>query len=260
MRNRVILIAAATAFGAAAALASPADAVVDTTPPNVNFNPGLFFKVGTVLSSNGADPSLPANVTWATNDDVGIASQFAIAYSYDSNFDYVGSTQTSSNSARQLAAVPFHPMGEIDAYDDVYDAAGNGTEGYGYYSGDVAQSNTFNLSAGWTSAACNCWSFGSTMKSSTAGASMSYTFTGNSFAVIGDQASGRGTFKVLVNGVQQGGTYSTEQGATKNMVVVYQKRFSSRASRTVKIQVVSGRVDVDAIVYSTGSTGSYSLN
>jgi len=259
MRTRSILLAAATALGAVVAVVPGADAAVDTTPPNVNFNQGLFFPVGSTLSDAGTDPSIRANMTWATNDDVGIASQYAYAYYYNGNGNYVGSTSTTSTSARQIAGVPFYANGgEIDGYDDVYDAAGNGTEGYGYWYGGLAQSNTFNLGAKWSSSSCSCWSYGSTMKSSTVGASMTYTFTGNSFAIIGDYASGRGSFKVFVNGVQQGGTYS-EAGSTKNMIVVYQKRFSSRASRTIKIQVASGRVDVDAIVYSTGNTGSYVL-
>lgn len=255
--SRAVSAVCAAMVGLAVAVV-PADGVVDTTPPNVNINGGLFYRVGSVLSDSGADPSLPANITWAASDDVGISQLNATADVYNTRGAYQGEYYAQGAALRQMSNIPVYPGGYTYPIVDVYDAAGNGTQGYGSFRGGLIQSNTATLSAGWSSAACNCWSFGSTMKSSTVNAAMSFTVNGNSIAVIGDNAAGRGTFKVLVNGVQQGGTYS-ESGATLNRSVVYQKRFATKASRTIKIVVVSGRVDVDALVWSTGSVNSYPL-
>ena len=95
-------------------------------------------------------------------------------------------------------------------------------------------------------------SFNGTLTSSvTAGDSVSYTTTACRIAWIAPRDRDRGTAKVYVDGIQV---------ATVNLVtgdryepyrrprrVVWQKAWPTTAPHTIRIQVLSGRVDIDAL-------------
>jgi hypothetical protein len=242
--SRLQVAAAACAIAVVGLTAPPAYAI-DTTPPQVNLNGGLFFKVGSVLSDSTLTPSIPVNVTWGAFDDVGITSQSARYYtSPDYNYLY----PNVSAAARQYT-VSTMALEDGYLYTNVYasDAAGNqGYDSDSYYT-NLVQQGEMTASAGWSTAACNCWSGGSVLKSTRAGASLQYQFTGNSVAVISDKATGRGNMQVYIDG-RLLSTVSTA-GATTNRVVVYQKRFSTSQTHTIKlVAATSARIDVDGLI------------
>jgi hypothetical protein len=242
-------------LAAAALLAqtpSQVGATTDTSPPTVRIHRGLVFKVGTVLDSSVAAAGLPAKVTWTLSDNVGVTRQTA---RWESMYggQVLATGGTNSPSARQFTGIPYHAYGSVVARIEAYDAAGNqGADAAGYY-GALVQSDEFTRSAGWESVPCRlCHSMRATLRTTTPGASMEYQFTGQSIALIGAFAGVGGTFEVYIDGVRQGTTYS-QQGTAKKMAVVYQKRFATSTTRTLKVVAVSGRVEVDALVTQIGS-------
>jgi len=239
-------VTAAGALGVVALLAPTAQAAVDTTPPVVNLNGGLFFKVGSVLSDSTLNPRITANLTWGASDDTAITRQEAYGYVYDANYNYVSSAYTSSTSARQLVLNTF-ANGYTEGYVYAYDAAGNYNSDSDSYYSRLVQQGAFNLGAGWSTNSCNCWSGGTAIKSTRAGATAQYQFTGNSIAVIGDYAARRGNMQVYIDNVLQS-TVSTA-GATKNRVVIFQKRFKTSQTHTIKLVSASAaRVDIDGLI------------
>jgi hypothetical protein len=240
-------VAAAACAVALVGLTAPPAFAVDTTPPQVNLNGGLFFKVGSVLSDSTTSPTIPANVTWGTFDDVGVTRQTGYFYANGASY-----SPSLSPSARQwalpnvrLGASGSSPYVEADIY--AYDGAGNYGYDYDYYYSNLIQQGAMTASAGWSTAACNCWSAGSVLKSARAGASLQYQFTGNSVAVVSDKAAGRGNMQVYIDGRLQA-TVSTA-GATTNRVVVYQKRFNASQTHTIKLVAESSaRIDVDGLI------------
>ena len=78
---------------------------------------------------------------------------------------------------------------------------------------------------------------------------MRASFYGHSVAVIGNRATDRGSMQVYINGKLQK-TVDTA-GATKDRVVIYQKRFRAHHERTIKpVAATSARVDVDGFIVS----------
>lgn len=127
--SRLQVASAACAVAVVGLIAPSASAAIDTTPPAVNLNGGLFFKVGSVLSSSTNTATIPANVTWGASDDVGITQQYGY---FETNGS--GYSPSLGTSARQYT-VPAVPVNNTYLYAQVqeYDAAGNYGSDYDYY-------------------------------------------------------------------------------------------------------------------------------
>jgi hypothetical protein len=239
---------AAAAIGALALITvvtPSASAAVDVTPPQVNMNSGLLMRTGSVLSDSTNNATMPATVTWTAFDDTGITSQSGQFSTYGRTSQ---SYYPSFGPGVRKYAVPAVPVssGALDAYLYANDAAGNQGSDSGYFSTQLVQQGAFSLSAGWSSGTCNCWSAGSAVHSSRVGASAQYQFRGDAIAVIGNRAANRGSVNVYVDGRVQSTVYLS--GATVSRVVIFQKRFATTSTHTVKLVVASGRVDLDALV------------
>jgi hypothetical protein len=235
------------------AAALTAAAGTDTSPPAVRLNHGAVFTVGSVLSDATGNAAVPVTLTWQASDDSAVTRQHAHWESTDSNFALSATGDEDGVAARQVTGVPYYPNGSLYATVDAYDAAGNLGSDTASYFGQLVQSDRFTRSADWTSVGCRlCFSERATLRTTTAGASMQYQFTGRSIALVGDYAGTGGSFEVYIDGVRQGTTYS-EHGTAKKMAVVFQKRFATRATHVLGIVAASGRVDVDALVAQTAS-------
>ena len=112
-------------------------------------------------------------------------------------------------------------------------------------------SSRVRYSSSWkTGGSTSYW--GGTARYATArGAAATMTVTGRGFAWIGSRGPSRGTAKIYVNGVLQA-TVSTSASSFQHKQVLYQLRWTTDATRTVRIVVqgTSGhpRVDLDAFV------------
>jgi hypothetical protein len=102
-------------------------------------------------------------------------------------------------------------------------------------------------SSGWTSQSSSSFSGGSTKYSSKAGATATFKMSGRSFAWVSYRASNRGKAKVYVDGVLKG-TITLKATVTAARYLPYAISFSTPGTHTIKIVVVSGRVDVDGFV------------
>ena len=103
------------------------------------------------------------------------------------------------------------------------------------------------FSSGWTNQSGSAYSGGSAKSSSKAGATASFKMSGRSFAWVSYRASNRGKAKVYVDGVLKG-TITLKSSATSARYIPYAITFSASGTHTIKIVVVSGRVDVDGFV------------
>jgi len=102
-------------------------------------------------------------------------------------------------------------------------------------------------SSGWSSQSSSAFSGGSTKYSSKAGATATFKMSGRSFAWVSYRASNRGKAKVYVDGHLKA-TISLKSSATAARYIPYAITFSTSGTHTIKIVVVSGRVDVDGFV------------
>jgi Big-like domain-containing protein len=112
-------------------------------------------------------------------------------------------------------------------------------------------SSSLTYAGTWHTATSSSYSGGSVHYSTAAGASVRYTFTGRSIAVVTTQASSRGQVKVYLDGVFQG-TVDTFAASTAYRRVVWSKTFAVAGSHTIKLVVVGTagrpRVDLDAFL------------
>jgi len=240
----------AAGLAAVGVCASPAQASLDITPPSVNMQPGLLFKVGTVLSDSSLHPTIPATVTWTATDDVGITAQSGDFH--DGVQEYTPNLSASSRRFT-MPAVHLQAGSSQYAYGAVTasDAAGNqGTAGHEFDS-SLYEEGATTASAGWSTATCDCWSAGAAYRSTKAGASLQYQFVGAAVAVIGDKAARRGKLQVYMDGKLQ--TTVDTAGTSKNRVVLYRMRLATNQTHTLKLVAASSaRVDVDALIIQNG--------
>jgi hypothetical protein len=242
----VLVLAGASLVG----VATPAQAV-DQAPPQVVINQAVKPILGTVLNNSTSRPYLRATVSWSAYDPSGVAFQVAEVYSSEiggwdvvyltpsqRSFDYafrVGSSYTVSIYAED-------PSGNYQWYNH-----------YPHF--ELAQEGAASLSAGWSSGLCNCWSGGSVVKNSRAGATATYSFYGSSIAYIGDRASDRGSARIYIDGVLRATVNMQEQGGTApkaNRLIASSRIFPTNGNHTIRIEVVGTaghpRVDVDAFI------------
>ncbi len=112
-------------------------------------------------------------------------------------------------------------------------------------------SSAVRYTGSWTTTTAPPYSGGSIRRSSSAGASASWTVTGHAYAFVTTTGPTRGRAKVYVNGVLKA-TIDLRSATVVYRAQAWSIRYSTSASRTVRIVVLgtSGRprVDVDAFV------------
>jgi hypothetical protein len=99
----------------------------------------------------------------------------------------------------------------------------------------------------WASGALSGAYGGSVRYTSTAGRSATYTINGSGAAWIAYKSSTRGSAQVWVDGVLRG-TINLNSSTTTARAQVYAINWGANGAHTLKVVVVSGRVDIDAFV------------
>ena len=136
---------------------------------------------------------------------------------------------------------------QVGAYDD----GGNST--FSAWSATLSpivfeQSLSYTkYSSGWYTARSTAYSGGSAKYSTRSGAYASFRMSGRNFAWVSYKSSTRGKAKVYVDGVYRA-TITLKSSTSKARNLVYAINYGARGTHTIKVVVVSGRVDVDAFV------------
>jgi CSLREA domain-containing protein len=111
-------------------------------------------------------------------------------------------------------------------------------------------SSSLHWAGTWSTGRSSAYSGGSARYATRAGASVSYTFTGRNIALVTTRAATRGSIRVYINGTLRATV--DLGGASAHGFVAWQARFSTSATRTIKVVVVGTkgrpRVDIDGFV------------
>ncbi len=226
---------------------------VDLTKPTATA-PTWIYRTGVSLSSNR--PTIKLSWTGADTGGSGVGS-------YD-----VEQSTDSGAYARIATAIASPTFDRLVYGGHVYrfrvrsnDKAGN--------AGDWVFGSAFKLNAisqtssgvtygpttsRWHSATSTVYWGGTAKYATTASSTVTYSFTGRSFAWVSLKASTRGKANIYVNGVLKA-TVELKSTSTLKQAVVWQTTFTTSAKRTVMIKVLgtSGRprVDVDGFFYGS---------
>jgi hypothetical protein len=108
-------------------------------------------------------------------------------------------------------------------------------------------SSLISYTGTWSTATSSSYFGGSARYSTSPGASATYRITASGAAWIAYKSSTRGTAQVFVDGVLKA-TITLKASTTTARAQVYAINWGANGTHTVKVVVVSGRVDIDAFV------------
>jgi|GEM_PF-1030769 len=229
--------------GPAGTIAAPR-VVIDRTDPHVT-TPRVALRNGAQLGGTSGTQPLPMTLTWTGSDSgAGIAS-----YDVRRSTDYgayatiaTGVTGTSLN----WTMAPGHSYTfKVRARDK----AGNLGAWVGpstwYTTLTQQQSTAVKYTGTWTGESGGAYSAGNLRFATDAGASASYTFRGRSIGWVTTLRPDGGLAQVYVDGALVA-TVDTASPETTQRVLAFTRSWTGLSTHTIKIVVVSGRVDLDA--------------
>jgi hypothetical protein len=208
----------------------------DTTPPVFSTKPNLALRTGTVSTT-----AVPLTLRWKATDTVGLKEvrlTAPVAKTY-------GPTVTSSDlTAKSGVATAWKTT--------AYDRAGNTASASVSGTPVILQESAATRSGTWTSKSSSSYLGGRSYGSSTKNASLTWTFTGRSAALVVSRAATSGQVYVYVDG-KKTATVDLKSTTTKYRDAVWATTWTGAAKHTVKLVVVgtSGRpaVTTDGLVY-----------
>ncbi|MGW3175733.1 N-acetylmuramoyl-L-alanine amidase [Streptomyces sp. NPDC001153] len=219
----------ATHVSGSTTLSGSVTLVGDTTAPTFPTAPGVSVRTGTVSST-----AVPVTVTWKASDNAALAKVLATSPSSATFGPTVASWATSAKpGSSDLFALK------------AYDVAGNSVGASVYRTPSIIQETSTTRTGTWTHKSSTSYLGGYSYSSSSAGASMSWTFTGRSVAWIVSRASTSGQAYVYVDGTKVT-TVDLKSSTTLYRQAIWTKTWSSSGKHTLKIVVVgtSGRPTV----------------
>ncbi|MGI5139121.1 N-acetylmuramoyl-L-alanine amidase [Streptomyces sp. CA-106110] len=200
--------------------------VGDTTAPTFPGAPAVTVRTGTVNST-----AVPVTVTWKAADSAALAKVVATSPSAAT----FGPTVTSWATSAKPAASDLFAL-------KAYDAVGNTAAASVTRKPSIIQETSTTRTGTWTRKSSSSYLGGYSYSSSSAKASISWTFTGRSVAWIVSRASTSGQAYVYVDGTKAA-TVDLKSSTTQYRQAIWTKSWSSSGKHTVKIVVVgtSGR-------------------
>ncbi|MFE7424535.1 N-acetylmuramoyl-L-alanine amidase [Streptomyces sp. NPDC057545] len=210
--------------------------VADQSAPSFTTKPNLALRTGTVNTT-----AVPLTLKWKATDtaalkEVRLTAPVAKTY---------GPTTTSASHTAKSGAATAWPM-------TAYDWAGNTATASVSGTPVILQESSGQKTGTWTTKSSTSYLGGKSYSSSSKGASLSWTFTGRSAALVVSRAATSGQVYVYVDGVKTS-TVDLKSSSTKYRDALWTKTWSGSAKHTVKIVVVgtSGRpaVTTDGLVY-----------
>lgn len=213
-----------------------ATVVAEQTAPTFSTKPNLALRTGTVNTT-----AVPVTLKWKATD---AASLKEVRLTAPLAKTYGPTTTSASHTAKSGVATSW----AMTAYDQAGNTAAASVSGTPV----IVQESSATKTGTWTTKSSTSYLGGKSYSSSSKGASLSWTFTGRSVALVASRASSSGQVYVYVDGVKVS-TVDLKSSTTKYRDALWTKSWSSSAKHTVKIVVVatSGRptITTDGIVY-----------
>lgn len=218
----------------------------DFDPPQVNVDAGAQLITGSTLSDGGRAPAVQARATWSAYDADGICSQQIDYYDYVNDESVSKSLAPTVRSYRLPLLVGYY----MDFYITATACSGDltPTSTYGELYVQLAQEGSAELSTGWRTETCTCYSLGGALRSTRSGAKATYPFYGSSLALVMSKGPNRGSVTVFVDGARRA-TVDLASPTAAHRVLVWSKRWPVDGSHTVQLVTNSAaRVDLDGFV------------
>jgi hypothetical protein len=209
-----------------------AQAVVgDTTVPAFRKAPAISLRTGTVNTTG-----VPVSLAWQATDNAALRASYLTA---PSSVTFAPATTSWAGTARPGAAQTWSMR--------ALDWAGNASTSSASRTTVLTAETSATRSAGWSGSASRYNLGGSALTSATRNASLKWTFTGRSVAVIAKRTSTSGQMHIYVDGVKAA-TVDLKAKSTMYRQAVWTRTWSAAGKHTVTAVVVgtSGRPRVTA--------------
>ncbi|MFF9350921.1 N-acetylmuramoyl-L-alanine amidase [Streptomyces sp. NPDC014734] len=213
-----------------------ATVVAERTAPTFTTKPNLALRTGTVNTA-----AVPLTLRWKATDaaalkEVRLTAPVARTY---------GPTATSASHTAKSGVAAKWAM-------TAYDRAGNTAAASVSGTPVILQESAAKKTGSWTTKSSSSYLGGKSYSSSAKNATLTWTFTGRSVALVASRASTSGQAHVYVDG-KKVTTVDLKSATTKYRDALWTTNWSGSARHTVKIVVVAtkGRptVTTDGIVY-----------
>jgi hypothetical protein len=218
--------------------------VIDRSNPTVT-TPHVALRTGLQLDGSSSTQPLPMTLSWTGSDGGSGIASYDVKRSVDGGSFASIASHVGSRSLNWTMTPGHSYRFKVRARDK----AGNFSSWIGPSMWSTAltqQSSTaVHLAGTWIGVTGSAYSAGGVRFATNAGASASYSFKGRSIGWVTTQHTDGGVAQVYVDGVLAA-TVDTSAGATAERYVAFTRSWSSYASHTIRIVVVSGRVDLDA--------------
>ena len=219
--------------------------VLDTAAPTLG-TPALGFAKGSTVGA-----TVPARVSWTSGDLGSGIQRFEIQEQVDGGpWSSITTTWTASSIDRRVA--PGHAYRyRIRAIDRVGRPSLWGMSPTRRFLTVQESSSAVTYGGRWSSASSTSYWGGTLRAASSAGRTASVRRTGYGLAWVAPVGPTRGKAKIYINGVYAATVdlYSPTSGSSR---IVFEKRWSARATRTIVVKVVGTaghpRVDVDGFI------------
>jgi hypothetical protein len=218
--------------------------VIDRSNPSVT-TPRVALRTGLQLDGTSSTQPLPMTLSWTGSDGGSGIASYDVKRSVDGG-SYVYIASHVGSSSLNWTMTPGHSYRfKVRARDK----AGNLSSWIGpstWYTSLTQQSSTaVHFTGAWAGETGSEYSAGGVRFATDAAASTSYSFKGRSIGWVTTRRPDGGVAQVYVDGVLVA-TVDTSADAAARRYIAFTRSWSSYASHTIKIVVVSGRVDLDA--------------
>ncbi|MFE9851180.1 peptidoglycan recognition protein [Streptomyces sp. NPDC005576] len=218
------------------ALSAAATVVAEKTAPTFTTKPSVALGTGTVSTT-----AVPVTLKWKAADQIAL-KEVRLTAPVAKTF---AATATSAALTAKPAVATTWKM-------TAYDRAGNTAAASVTGTPVILQETSTTRTGTWTTKSSSSYLGGKSYSSSAKNATMTWTFTGRSAALVVSRASTSGQVYVYVDG-KKTATVDLKSTTTKYRDAIWTTAWSSAAKHTVKLVVVgtSGRpaITTDGLVY-----------
>ena len=250
MKTKLISIGAAAAL---AIIGVGGAARADALGPSVTFFQSPIPIVGGVLSDSSGTPGIPMKDGWTVFDSDGICSATVQVYYSTTGWTTIATFSGNTSTTKYVGHYNFtiRPGDYSEPYITSTDCLGNSSQHWDYVQPGLLQEGSASYSAGWSTSNCTCFSGGATEWSSTAGKTANFVISSTRIVgLVSEKASNRGKVAIYMDGTLQT-TVNLYASTSINRVIVWKSKYlNASGSHTLTLKVVSGRVDVDALITS----------